>query len=140
MPGFPNYCDFLVIRDDGSSLRLHPEFKTTKANAYAGEGHASEVALPSSGKGGSSGKGTFQAYQNADVRRKVRFDAKKTNEKAGVKVAVAAPTPILALQDAIVAPSVGDADGEVEFGREGGDGVVRLDVSSCTVAGVTVVP
>ena len=54
--------DFLVIRDDGSSLRLHPEFKTTKANAYAGEGHASEVALPSSGKGRSSGKGTFQAY------------------------------------------------------------------------------
>ena len=136
MPGFPNYCDFLVIRDDGSSLRLHPKFKTTKATALADEGRV----FVCSGKGGSSGKGVFQAYQNKDVRRKVRFDAKKTNEKAGVKVAVAAPQPILALQDAIVAPSVGDADGEVEFGREGGDGVVRLDVSSCTVAGVTVVP
>ena len=91
-------------------------------------------------QGGSSGKGTFQAYQNKDVLRKVRFDAKKTNKKAGVKVAVAAPTPMLALQDDIVAPSVGDADGEVEFGREVGDGVVRLGASSCTVTGVTVVP
>ena len=73
--------DFLFTRDDRSSLRLHPEFKTTKVKAVAGEGHASEVALPFSGKGGSSGPGTFQAHQDEGVLRKVRFDAKK-NKKA----------------------------------------------------------
>ena len=74
--------DFLVTRDDGSTIRLHPEFTTTKMKTLPGEGHAEEPEIPRKGYGMSSGEGSFLAEINRDVKRIVRFDPKKTKKEA----------------------------------------------------------
>ena len=101
--------DFLITRDDGSSVRLHPVYKLRKFKCCPGEGHPEQVEPPPKGFGKSRGRGSCQAYLNKDVLRLLQFDATK-------KAARARPSPpprppdgsLVAIQDGSTASSASD--------------------------------
>jgi len=64
--------DFLLVRADGSSVRLHPQWSTTTVESFPGEGHTTEVEPPARGLGESDGPGT-----SAGTQRNLKFDALK---------------------------------------------------------------
>ena len=70
-------CDFLLVRADGSSVRLHPQWSTTAVETFAGEGHQDEVEPPARGLGESDGRGTYKHYKEVGTQRKLKFDGLK---------------------------------------------------------------
>ena len=87
----PQSWDLLLTRDDGSAVRLHPEWSKTKFNAYPEEGPATEMPTPKKGFGKSAGRGSFKAYKNDGVEKILRFDAQKVQQlQQGSNAAVAA--------------------------------------------------
>ena len=68
--------DFVLTRDDGSGLRLHPQWKSTKVDTYAVEG-GEGLQPPRAGLGESDGPGTYRRYKEAGNQRSLRFDATK---------------------------------------------------------------
>ena len=81
--------DFLLIRDDGSGIRLHPEWTKTKVRTCPPQGSATEKKTPQGGFGESAGKGSFQDFLNHGVDRIVRFDANKIKRMQASNAAVA---------------------------------------------------
>ena len=73
--------DFLLVRSDGSTVRLHPNWSNTFVDAIEGSSHETEVEIPWSGLGGSDGPGTYAYYKRLDFVRKLRFDARKHDRK-----------------------------------------------------------
>ena len=69
--------DFILCRADGTAVRLHPRWEQTKIETYFVDGHTQEVQPPSSGLGGSDGRGTFKRYKEIGNLRTMRFDHKK---------------------------------------------------------------
>ena len=65
--------DFVLIRKDGSGVRLHPQWSTPKVESYAVEGHDEEVQTPWAGLGGSDGPGTYKSYKEIGSQRMLRF-------------------------------------------------------------------
>ena len=65
--------DFVLIRKDGSGIRLHPQWSTTKVESYDVEGHDEEVQPPCAGLGGSDGPGTYKYYKEIGSKRELRF-------------------------------------------------------------------
>ena len=73
--------DFVLHRDDGTGVRLHPHWSDRKVDAFDLLPHADTVQPPKAGLGQSDGAGTFRHYAGLGVQRKYRFDASK--EKQG---------------------------------------------------------
>ena len=69
--------DFLLLRDDGSGLRMHPQWGSTVVECYEVEGHAEEVQPPQWGLGKSDGPGTYKRFKQIGASSKLRFDAEK---------------------------------------------------------------
>ena len=72
--------DFVVRREDGSGIRLHPSFKGTVVETIEEPGDAEEWAVtapPRSGLGRSDGRGTYKKYKNIGITEKMRFDSSK---------------------------------------------------------------
>ena len=69
--------DFVLTREDGSALRLHPQWTTTKVETFAAEGHNTAVAVPQAGLGNSDGRGTYRLYKDIGMGYMIRFDASK---------------------------------------------------------------
>ena len=72
--------DFVVRREDGSGIRLHPSFKGTVVETIEEPGDAEEWAVtapPRSGLGRSDGRGTYKKYKNLGILEKMRFDSSK---------------------------------------------------------------
>ncbi len=69
-------CDFVLQREDGSIVSLHPDYTTTKVVCYEGALQP-DHEIPRTGKGGTSGPGTFKYFKNKNVEVTLRFDAKK---------------------------------------------------------------
>ena len=70
--------DFVLKRDDGTFVLLHPTYSDTKISAK--EYWPTEVwgeDLPATGPGGTSGHGTFDHFKTKHIQRELRFDAKK---------------------------------------------------------------
>ena len=65
--------DFVLVRSDGSAVRLHPDWKTTNISVYVVEGHAEPVEPPQRGLGKSDGKGTFRKYKIVGEVDSLRF-------------------------------------------------------------------
>ena len=65
--------DFVLTREDGTGVRLHPAYKGLKIEAYHMDGHASQVEPPSRGPGTSDGRGTFRRYSQLGVATSFRF-------------------------------------------------------------------
>jgi hypothetical protein len=68
--------DFVLLRGDGSKIALHPNFSDTKITSYEGDAPRNHE-LPASGKGGTSGPGTYKYFKNKGNQRTLRFDARK---------------------------------------------------------------
>ena len=69
--------DFVLFRDDGSSLSLHPNFSNTKVAYKAGYSLLNDHEVPSTGLGGTDGRGTFKRFTTKGVERTLKFDARK---------------------------------------------------------------
>ena len=69
--------DFVLWRADGTGIRLHPQYTTTKIEACDVEGHATQVQCPKKGPGTSDGPGTYKYYKNTAAPRSLRFDHQK---------------------------------------------------------------
>ena len=70
--------DFLLLRDDGSGIRIHPEWSHSKFNMYEVEPHSSPVRPPRNGLGQSDGRGTFKWYKSVGTQPiQGRFDGTK---------------------------------------------------------------
>ena len=69
--------DFLLKRRDGTPVRLHPQWSTTKVDTFAGEGHEAEVETPAHGLGESDGRGTHTHYTHVGNQRTLKFDHAK---------------------------------------------------------------
>ena len=69
--------DFIVVRDDGSAIRLHPNWSNTKVETFDAPPGLEDFELPRTGKGGTSGPGTFKYFKSKNAQRVLRFDASK---------------------------------------------------------------
>jgi hypothetical protein len=67
--------NFLFVRSDGSTVRLHPQWSKTVVDVVADNKY--EVEIPYSGLGESDGRGTYRCYRELHVMKKVRFDSEK---------------------------------------------------------------
>ena len=65
--------DFLLVRSDGSAVRLHPEWSKPQIPTFAVEGHTEPVEIPRKGLGKSDGRGTFRWYKNIGQQETLRF-------------------------------------------------------------------
>ena len=78
--------DFVLHREDGSAIRLHPNWSNTKVETIALESHADEVEPPVAGLGKSDGRGTYKKYKTLGASGQVKFDAnKRFGDKTGQK-------------------------------------------------------
>ena len=64
--------DFILKRSDGTAVRLHPEWSTTKIPTFAVEGEEA-IQIPSAGLGMSDGPGTFRYYKEVGQEQMLRF-------------------------------------------------------------------
>ena len=75
------YWDYVVHREDGSGIRLHPEWSRPFVEAIEEPGHGEALAVvtvpPRRGLGRSDGRGTYVKYKNIAVAKKMRFDPSK---------------------------------------------------------------
>ena len=69
--------DFVLHRDDGTGVRLHPRRTQTHVDTCALEPHEVEVPIPPNGLGSSGPPGTFKWYKNVGLGASVRFDPQK---------------------------------------------------------------
>ena len=69
--------DFLIVRKDGTAIRLHPQWTTTKIETFPSQGYLEEVEHPHKGKGQSLGPGTYAWFKETiGSAETLRFDAK----------------------------------------------------------------
>ena len=71
----PNW-DFMILRDDGSGVRLHPSWKCNKVASYSFKGSDESVDIPPA-SGGSWGPGTYKHFKTLDQEKTYRFDPQK---------------------------------------------------------------
>ena len=69
--------DFIVVRDDGSAIRLHPNWSNTKVETFGVPPGLDDFEIPRSGIGGTSGPGTFKYFKNKNLQSVLRFDSSK---------------------------------------------------------------
>jgi hypothetical protein len=67
---------FWLLRDDGTTVGLHPNWSNTKVSCYFGE-LDDDDELPRCGPGGSSGSGTYKHFKEKQVDAILKFDAEK---------------------------------------------------------------
>ena len=78
-PGHPAQLrcwDFVLTRSDGTAVRLHPEWSTTKVPTFEVEGHV-ETQIPRNGLGMSDGRGTFKYYKGVGKARTLKFGRRR---------------------------------------------------------------
>ena len=64
--------DFILKRNDGTAVRLHPQWSEKTIPTFALES-AEEIPLPRNGLGQSDGPGTFKRYKMMGVERTLNF-------------------------------------------------------------------
>ena len=69
--------DFVLWREDGSGIRLHPQWSRPSIATFAPEGHAEQVQCPRKGPGRSDGKGTYKKYKEVATQGTLKFDHEK---------------------------------------------------------------
>ena len=68
---------FLLVREGGSTIRLHPQWSSTVVESFEGDGHPEEVDIPIHGLGESDGPGTYKHYKEVGALRKLHFGERK---------------------------------------------------------------
>ena len=69
--------DFVVQREDGTAMRLHPSWSMRKVEVFEAEGHVNAIAPPRRGLGRSDGPGTYKHFKTLATRNTLRFDHTK---------------------------------------------------------------
>ena len=70
--------DFVIVREDGTAIRLHPQWSTTKIEAFPAQGYLEPVQYPAKGKGQSLGPGTYAwLKETIGTAETLRFDPHK---------------------------------------------------------------
>ena len=69
--------DFVFHRDDGTGIRVHPNWSNSKIETYNMVGHRDPVEPPMRGLGKSDGPGTYKHYKDLGNQRTLHFDCKK---------------------------------------------------------------
>jgi hypothetical protein len=69
--------DFVIHRDDGTGIRLHPAWKSPKIETFDIAGHIGSVQPPNRGLGKSDGRGTYKYYKDVGNEYTLRFDTWK---------------------------------------------------------------
>ena len=69
--------DFLVMRDDDSGVRLHPEWNSPRFAIYEVRPYDAPVEIPARGLGRSDGRGTCARYRSIGAAGTARFDPRK---------------------------------------------------------------
>ena len=64
-------------RVDGTTVSIHPNWSRSKFSCYTGDA-TQDHELPKSGKGGTSGPGTFKYFKNKHHETTLKFDPAKT--------------------------------------------------------------
>jgi hypothetical protein len=77
-----NEWHFVLERDDGSVLTMHPNISNTKIQVKHGRVSADRT-IPRTGLGGSSGPGTFTWLTTAQCDQELRFDPQKESPNPG---------------------------------------------------------
>ena len=72
--------NFVLERDDGTLVSLHPNFSYTKVSCQFGGWCSDDGERPKSGKGGTSGKGTYRYFINKHEDVTLRFGARKNGK------------------------------------------------------------
>ena len=70
--------DFVLERNNGTRIWLHPDYKSTKITSYEGDS-PSDHEVPASGKGGTSGPGTYKHFKWKHNEKTLRFDPGRRN-------------------------------------------------------------
>jgi hypothetical protein len=70
--------NFVVTLDDGTAIFLHPNWSNSKIAVKKGANvwDESDMAVPNTGRGGTSGRGTFRAQVEKKVATYLRFDTR----------------------------------------------------------------
>ena len=66
--------DFLLQREDGTGMRLHPQRSTTAIETFEDAGHRNPIDIPRRGHGTSDGRGTYRRYVALQTLESLRFD------------------------------------------------------------------
>ena len=82
--GLLKVWNFVLERDDGTRVSLHPNWSDTKVQCYHGRTDT-DHELPRSGKGGTSGEGTYKYFKDKHTHATLRFDAKKFRVGTGTR-------------------------------------------------------
>ena len=69
--------DFVVVREDGTAMRIRPQWSTRKVEVFEAGGHENAVAPPRNGLGRSDGPGTYKHFKALATRNPLRFDHTK---------------------------------------------------------------
>ena len=69
--------DFVLNRDDGTGIRLHPQWSDRSLETIELGGHAEPIEIPRKGLGKSDGRGTFKKFKALGMTGSVRFDPSK---------------------------------------------------------------
>ena len=69
--------DFVLNRDDGTGIRLHPQWSDRSLETVELGGHAEPIEIPRNGLGKSDGRGTFKKFKALGMTGSVRFDPSK---------------------------------------------------------------
>ena len=64
--------DFVLRREDGSAIRVHPQWKTPKVGSVP-DGHFPDVQPPTAGLGKSDGPGTYKHFKDSASERLLKF-------------------------------------------------------------------
>jgi hypothetical protein len=76
MEGDLKVWDFVLFRNDGSCIALHPEYRSKKIACTRGM-PVTDLEIPKHGRGGSDGEGTFKYFKNRQADTQLRFAASK---------------------------------------------------------------
>ena len=79
-PAMLHIWDFVLTLENGREVWLHPEYASPKFGAYF-EKPAEDYEIPRTGKGGTSGPGTYKYFKQKCYEVELRFDA--TNKYPG---------------------------------------------------------
>jgi hypothetical protein len=122
--------DFVLSRDDGVEVFLHPNYSDTKVAMYMrnpGETDPEDHEIPASGMGGTSGRGTFRYFASKCTQKNLRFIVKAKAKGKGKGKGKLSSTD----SSASTAVAVPTAAAQLTQSRVAGD----LFVSSTAVAG-----
>ena len=95
----------MVVRDDGSAVRLHPEWSRPKFKAYPADGGATDSETPKAGYGKSAGRGSFQRFVNHNVDYILRFEAQKIKQMQAAHTAAVVANAAVNATDTVGAAS-----------------------------------